>query len=294
MVSPTYTWLHYTPLIAAIASTFLALWKGIIWWSTQSVAVEASLIDSALDACTSCINFWALRTALKPADSCHRYGHDKAEALATLAQSALMVALAGYIIVHAFMKIMDGSAPLIVSDVALHMMAMSTVVAALLVIMQRIAARKIKSLAIQADIIHYQTDVILNAGVFLALWWGQAWLDGCVGTVLAIYLFYSGYGIAKEACNILMDREIGTHERSLIEKAILSDPRVHSLNQLRTRFSGYKQFIQLNIVLDKNISLEKAHTIAHELEDVIQKLDTSIKRDVVIHQEPLHGHEEQH
>lgn len=280
-------WAHYTPLVAGFVSCTLASWKGIAWWSSNSLAVQASLIDSLLDACTSFINFWAIHTTLKPADACHRYGHDKAEALASLAQASLMVALSGYVMWGAISSLTLSESHLAVTDESLNMMAISTFVALGLVIMQTIAIKRVRSLALQTDVLHYRIDVITNAGVFLTLWLGYVWLDGLVALFLSAYLFKGAWHLIHQAGHILMDGELDNATRERILQVVLSHHQVRSVNQLRTRFSGHTEFIQLNVVLDKNLQLHEAHTIAHELEDIIQKDQPSIQRDITIHQEPL-------
>lgn len=281
-------WGHYAPLIAAIVSGLLALWKGLIWWSSHSLAVKASLIDSGLDACTSLINFWAIRTALRPADDCHRYGHDKAEALASLAQSLLMLGLGFYVGWQAVFSLLGHGAELNVTDSSLRMMAVSTVVSLGLVVMQTLAVKRLASLALKTDVVHYKTDVITNLGVLCALWCGNRYyLDETVAVGLALYMGINAWHIMMESGHILMDRELDESIRQDIRRIVLSHPCVKSLNHLRTRSSGHTQFIQLNIVLDASISLEEAHTIAHEIEWAICQDNSSMKRDVSIHQEPV-------
>lgn len=287
MTPPARHWAHYTPLIAAVISALLVVWKGFIWWTSNSLSVQASLVDSALDSATSLINFWAIRMALRPADECHRFGHDKAEALASLGQALLMVGLSGYVIWEASVSMWLGKKDLSITDGALFMMAVSTFVAVGLVVMQTMAMRRVHSLALQTDVLHYRMDALTNAGVFLTLWLGFAWLDGLVALVLAAYLAKSAVGLIQEAGHILMDRELDESTRERIRELVLAHPQVRSLNHLRTRSSGHTQFIQLNVVLDRHLQLHEAHTIAHELEALIQADNTSVGRDVTIHQEPV-------
>lgn len=280
-------WAYYTPLIAAVVSSILAFWKGWVWWQSHSLAVEASFIDSGLDACTSIINFWALRTALRPADDCHRYGHDKAEALASLGQSLLMLGLGLYVGWQAFLSLTGKGTALHVTEGSLHMMALSTLAALGLVVMQTLAAKRISSLAIKTDVLHYRADVLTNLGVFVTLWLGEIWLDGLVALGLSIYLAKSAWHLIQESGHILMDGELDDETRESIKSVILAHPKVHSLNHLRTRFSGHTQFIQLNVVLDAHLSLSEAHVVAHQLEASLCADNPNVKRDVTIHQEPF-------
>lgn len=280
-------WAHYTSLVAALISALLALWKGFVWWGTHSLAVQASLIDSGLDACTSLINFWAIHAALRPADACHRYGHDKVEALASLGQAVLMVGLSAFVMWESLSGLLQGERKLEVADSSLYMMAASTLIALGLVVMQTIAGRRVNSIALKTDALHYRADVLTNAGVFITLWLGHVWLDGVVALGLAVYLCKSAWGLIQEAGHILMDGELENDVRERIRLLVLAHPDVKSLNHLRTRFSGQTQFIQLNVVLDGSLNLSQAHTIAHDLEALIQNDDTSISRDVTIHQEPM-------
>ena len=107
--------------MAASASVFTAVLllvvKAYAWWVSGSVSVLASLADSLIDALASCVNFIAVRYALQPADEDHRFGHGKAESLAGLGQSLLIMGSAIYLMVQAVDRMLNPQ-PLVQVDMA--------------------------------------------------------------------------------------------------------------------------------------------------------------------------------
>src|SRR5438132_9114220 len=125
---------------AAIASVsvslFLVTIKTFAYFASHSVAMLASLADSALDLFTSSLNLIAIRSALTPADAEHRFGHGKAEPLAGLAQGAFICASALFLVIQAAIRLVSPQ-PIEHAVTAIAIMAVSIVCAAGLVIYQR-------------------------------------------------------------------------------------------------------------------------------------------------------------
>ena len=103
-----YAHLSRQATIASVAvALILIIAKTWAYWSTGSVSLLGSLLDSMLDGVTSLINFIALRFALVPADEDHKFGHGKLESIAALAQSAFMVGSAVVLVLNSFDVMLD-------------------------------------------------------------------------------------------------------------------------------------------------------------------------------------------
>jgi ferrous-iron efflux pump FieF len=270
----------------AVAGVLIAA-KLFAWLATDSVSMLSTLLDSVLDAAASMINLFAVRHALTPADREHRFGHGKAEPLAALGQSAFVAGSAVLLIVEVVRRLWRPQ-PIENGDLGILVMLGSIVLTVILVLFQRHVVRKTGSLAISADRLHYLGDVLVNGGVILALVLTQllGWplIDPVFGAVIAVYILYTAWSIARSSLDMLMDRELPNEDRQRIRATALAHPEVKALHELRTRASGPAIFIQFHLEMDGGMSLYEAHRIADQVEEEI--LAAYPGAEVIIHQDP--------
>lgn len=278
-------------IIAGVASvltaTVLIVVKLAAWLATGSVSLLASLIDSLMDSLASLINLLAIRYSLVPADTEHRFGHGKAEALAGLGQALLITGSAVFLIVESLGKLFDPQ-PISATGLGLAVMVFSLVATLALVTLQRYVIRHTDSTAVAADALHYVTDVAMNLVIILALvasHYGQHWVDGAVALGVACYILVSAGRIAWTSIQLLLDRELSPLVRERIGAIVARHPEARGFHDLRTRQSGRTRFIQLHVDLDESYSLRKAHAIAEAIEaDIVDAFDDV---DVIIHLDPV-------
>jgi ferrous-iron efflux pump FieF len=274
-------------LSAVLISIFLILVKFITCWLTGSISLLASLLDSSIDLIASGFNYFLVRYALKPADDEHTFGHGKAESLAALSQSAFII---GSAIILLFSSIRSFIQP---SELQFPLLgiAVSTISAAIicvLVLYQRHVIKITKSNAIQADMLHYSSDLLLNITVIVALcfsWYGITYADAIFACFIALYICYNAFCIAYNAIQDLLDRALPDSDNILIAEIISQYPEVYGFHDLKTRQAGPVKFIQLHIELDDNMPLIKAHAIADSIEKQISKQFSPAT--VIIHQDPI-------
>lgn len=257
------------------------------WLMTGSVSVLASLVDSLMDAAASLINFFAVRYSLTPADAEHRFGHDKVEALAGLAQAAFIAGSAVFLVLHAVDRMLH---PHPIAEMQIGMAVMIFAIMATLVLLgvQRYVVRRTGSMAIRADSLHYLTDVFTNLSIIAALAlvsFGWESSDPIFAIGIAIYILYSAWQIAHESFHLLIDRELPEEERQKILQIARSHEHSCGVHDLRTRQSGATKFVQLHLELDEGLSLKQAHTIADEVLEAICAAFPSAH--VIIHQDPV-------
>lgn len=283
---------HYARLVnrAALAATTLAsillLVKIFAWWYTGSVSLLAALVDSLVDIAASLTNLFVVRYSLQPADAEHTFGHGKAESLAALAQSMFISGSALFLFLTGLQHLATPNemrAPLvgiIVTLIALF----STLV---LVTFQRWVVKKTRSLAVRADMLHYQSDVIMNGAILLALglsWYGFRRADALFALGIGVWILYSALRMGYEAVQALLDRALPDEDRQVIIDIAANWPSVQGAHDVRTRQSGPTRFIQLHLEMDDNLPLFQAHKIAEEVEKAL--LDRFPGSDVIIHQDP--------
>ncbi|TLS76946.1 cation diffusion facilitator family transporter [Mariprofundus erugo] len=276
--------------MATYASTGVALvlilTKTIAWMMTDSVSLLATLIDSCLDAAASILNLLAVRHALEPADKQHRFGHGKAESLAGLGQSTFIAGSALFLCFEAIGR-MSHPQPLDAVSVGIGVMLFSILATLGLVFFQQYVIRQSGSTAIKADHLHYKTDLIVNAAVILALIlasYGWPGFDPVFAIAIAGYIFFSAWEIAREALDLLMDRELPNERRTRIKEIVHAHPQTRGIHDLRTRKSGMTEFIQLHLELDGDLTLMQAHAIADDVESRI--LAEFPGAEVIIHEDP--------
>ena len=273
---------------AAVAvSAVLVVLKAAAYIVTGSVAMMASLADSALDLFASSINLFAIREALTPADREHRFGHGKAEPLAGLAQGAFIAGSATFLVVESIGRIVSPR-PVDHAPVGLAVMIVSIAAVLGLVLYQRLAVARTGSIAIRADRMHYIGDLLTNIGVALGIVlsarFGILIADPIVGLGVAAVLALSAWSVFRQSYDQLMDRELPDAERERIKTIVRAHGDVRNLHDLRTRAAGICKFVQLHIELDPAISLTRAHEVSDEVENEI--LAAFPDAQVIIHQDP--------
>ncbi|KAB8310503.1 CDF family cation-efflux pump FieF [Erwinia endophytica] len=283
---------HYARLVnrAALAATTLAslllLVKIFAWWYTGSVSLLAALVDSLVDIAASLTNLFVVRYSLQPADEEHTFGHGKAESLAALAQSMFISGSALFLFLTGLQHMASPNtmrAPLVgmlVTMIALF----STVI---LVTFQRWVVRRTRSQAIRADMLHYQSDVIMNGAILLALalsWYGFKRADALFALGIGVYILYSALRMGYDAVQSLLDRALPEADQQEIINIVANRPGVQGVHDIRTRQSGPTRFIQLHLELDDHLPLFQAHQIAEEVEQALLKGFPG--SDITIHQDP--------
>ncbi len=271
---------------SVLTALLLGVCKLVAWWLSGSVAVLASLVDSALDSSASLLNALAVRYAMKPADEDHRFGHGKSEAMASLAQALLIGVSGGFILEHAIERLRHPQ-PLGTVAVSLVVMVISLVATLALVAYQRHVARKTDSTAIAADAVHYASDIASNLATIVALVLaplGWTALDPVLGIAIALMTLWGAAQVGATTYHVLMDRELPERTKTQILDVVLAHRQARGLHELRTRRAGPTTLIQFHLELDRGMSLAESNVVTSE---IVAALERAIPgADVLIHQDP--------
>ncbi len=276
---------------AAIASVSMALFLlGLKIWAaaeTSSVAMLGSLADTALDIMASLVTLYSVRFAAMPADHDHRFGHGKAEALAALFQSGIIVASALAIGWRGISLIGSSKTPEH-PELGIGVSVIAILATLALITYQRSVVKRTGSIAIQADHVHYSSDLLLNASVIAALvmdsMLGLRGADPLFGVGIAAWLIWHAREVATGAIDQLMDKEWPLEKRERFLLAATSHPDLQGVHDVRTRSSGTRDFAQFHVWVDGGKSLKAIHDAMDELE---AKLMAEFPgTEIIIHPEP--------
>lgn len=274
-------------IFAVISAIFLLIIKLVAWWLTSSMTILASLLDSSIDLLASGANLIIIRYALQPADQGHTFGHGKAEPLAALAQSAFITGSAVFLLLNSFKSLINPE-PLNFPLVGITISLLSIVLTFGLISYQHYVIRHTGSQAIQADMLHYKSDLFMNVAVLTALllsWNGLFYADGIFALLISLYILYSAFEIAYSAIQSLLDKALPEAQIREIHDIACQYPHIHGVHGIRTRQSGKTTFIQLHLELPDNLPLIEAHCIADQVENALSHVFPNA--DIIIHQDPV-------
>ncbi|MDO9487087.1 MAG: cation diffusion facilitator family transporter [Sphingomonadaceae bacterium] len=276
---------------AALASVTMALsLLGLKIWgavATGSVAMLGSLADTGLDLIASLVTLLGVGLAAQPADTDHRFGHGKAEAIAALVQTLLIGLSAILIAWRAGIGLAAPATPAAPElGIGISLVAIAATLA--LVAYQRHVARATGSIAIHTDQLHYQSDLLLNLSVIAALVLdslaGLTGADPLFGLVIALYLMMGATRSARTALDMLMDREWPAEKRDRLDALLSASRHAGGIHALRTRTSGATDFIQFHVWVEPRMTVLDSHAIVDELEDAVEAQFPHA--DIIVHVDP--------
>ena len=277
-------WAAGSSVIAAVALTGFKIIVGI---ATGSLGILAEAAHSGLDLAAAVMTYLAIRISVRPADRNHPYGHGKVENLSALFETLLLLLTCGWIIYSAVDRLINHSVEIEVTFWSFAVMATSIAVD---VSRSRIlyrAARRYKSQALEADALHFSTDIWSSAvviiglvGVKLANWW---FADAVAAILVALIVIYVSVKLGFRTVAALTDTIKPGVERQVID-AVEALPGVTNCHQVRVRYSGPQPFVDVHVLVDGEQTLRAAHDLTEEIERVIQRVVP--EADVTVHPEP--------
>ncbi|QJC31514.1 cation diffusion facilitator family transporter [Enterobacteriaceae endosymbiont of Donacia tomentosa] len=272
--------------LAILLSFTLLILKILAWWYTKSISMLAACMDSLIDITSSIINLSIIYYSLQPADSEHTFGHGKAESLSALTQSIFVCGSAVFLFLNS-LRYLSHPEKLNYPIIGIIVIITSFILTLILVIFQKKVIYKTNSQATHADMIHYESDILINSAILAALilnFYNIKKADSLIASVISIFIFYNSFKVGYKAIQSLLDKSLPNKEKNIIINLISSWPRVMGAHQLKTRQSGPTRFIQFHLVLDDNLPLLESHSIAEEIENALNKKFPY--SEIIIHQDP--------
>ncbi len=290
-------WVALSSVGAAILLTGMKLVVGLL---TGSLGLLAEAAHSGLDLVAAVITYFAVRVSDRPADAEHPYGHGKVENVSALAETLLLLITCGWIIYEGTERLFFRP-----RHVDATVWAFVVVLISIMIDISRSralyrVAKKHNSQALEADALHFSTDVWSSAVVFLGLafvkfgalvgqveFFGRA--DAVAALIVALIVIVISYKLGRRTIDVLLDRAPpGT--AAAIAQAVRQVEGVLECRHLRVRQSGNQSFVDLTIGVRRGQSLEGSHAIATQVEERIQALYPHA--DVVVHIDPVSGGDE--
>jgi len=255
---------------------------------TGSVALYSDALESIVNVVTAAAAIVAIRSAARPADAEHPYGHDKAEYLSAVMVGVLIVVAGLAILWEAYGGILAPN-PIESPWIGIAVNSVATVINAAwsFVLLQQ--GRKHRSAALVADGKHLFADVVTSlgvvAGVILVVVTGIHLLDPAIAMLVALHVLRSGWGVVRENAGGLLDESVPTGELARIREVIsLNAGEAIEVHDLRTRHAGRTIFIDFHLVVPGSMSVERSHEICDRLEAALEKAFQGAA--VMIHVEP--------
>jgi len=283
-----------TSVIAAIGLTAFKLVVGI---STGSLGILAEAAHSSLDLVAALVTMVAVRFSGRPADESHNYGHGKVENLSALFETMLLLVTSAWIIYEAIQRLVNNKVEVEVTVWSFIVMVVAIIIDATRSRVLYNAARKYDSQALEADALHFSTDIWSSSVVILGLIGvlvservsGLAWMrqaDAVAAMGVAGIVIFVSYNLGKRTIAGLLD----TAPKGLDEKikaVVASMPGVLDCHQIRVRNSGPGVFIDAHILVDSSLDLATVHKLTDEIEIAIHNIVP--RADVTVHPEPMEG-----
>jgi cation diffusion facilitator family transporter len=279
---------------SAIAAVGLTGFKLVVGLATGSLGILAEAAHSGLDLIAAVMTFLAVRISGKPADRNHLYGHGKVENLSALFETILLLATCSWILYEAIHRLLYHTA-----DIKITYWSFAVMITSIIIDVSRSrvlyrAARRYHSQALEADALHFSTDIWSSATVILGLvcvklsgWvYGLAFLrhaDSVAAIMVGLIVVYVSAKLGMRTFQALLDVAPSGVEDQIIA-AVEGLPGVTDCHHVRLRYSGSQLFADIHVLVDGDQTLKDAHDLTEEIESIIQQLLPNA--DVTVHPEP--------
>ncbi len=275
-------------LLGIVGNLFLFVIKALVGFITNSQAMIADSFNSATDICSSLMTYIGNKISSKPYDEDHNLGHGKAEYIYSMLISIVMIYMSIIILKNAVFSIFIKSTYFF--SIWLVIVCIITILVKLfLFLYTNKLAKKINNLLLLANSTDHRNDAIitfLNLISSILGLHGIYFLDGIVGTFIAIWILLTAFKIFKDSYDVLMDKSINETTKNKVYNIINKYSEIKKVTHFNSTPVGYKYQISFSIFLDGNLSTFKSHEIANKLERDIEENIEEIYL-TVIHVNPI-------
>ncbi len=279
---------------SVIAAIFLTSMKLVIGLMTGSLGILAEAAHSGLDLVAALITFFAVRVSDRPADESHPYGHGKVENLSALAETALLLITCGWIIYEAFNRLLGQAVEIDPSVWAFLTMGISIAVDFSRSRILARAAKRYQSQALEADALHFSTDIWSSTVVIVGLalvkfgeLTGQQAIfvraDAVAALIVALIVIDVSLRLGRRTVDALLDTAPSGLAAQIAAAAAAVDG-VSRVAQTRVRGSGNQVFVDLRVAVPRYLSFEESHAVTHQVQEAVRAI--SPNADVVVHAAP--------
>ena len=283
-------------LSSVIAAVGLTTFKIIVGMATNSLGILAEAAHSALDLMAAVMTFCAVRVEDKPADKSHPFGHGKVENVSALFETLLLLATSVWIIYEAIHRLQAPETHVEVSIWSFIVMGVSIIVDVSRSRMLYAAAKKYNSQALEADALHFSTDIWSSSVVILGLilvlvarWFPSLAIlekgDAVAALVVAAIVVFVSGELGIRSIQALLDAAPKNGERNRIIEEISKMEDIADVHAVRIRSSGAGWFVDMHVTMNGRMSINRSHALTEQIEGKVMKILPGA--DVTVHVEPL-------
>ncbi len=271
---------------SVLAAIFLTGTKLTVGLMTGSLGLLSEAAHSGLDLLAAVMTWWAVHVSDRPADADHPYGHEKVENLAALFETLLLLLTCVWIIYEAVQRLFFKAVHVDVTVWSYGVIVLSIVIDFSRSRALYRVARATRSPALEADALHFSTDilsslVVLAGLVFAAVGYPRG--DAIAALGVALVVVWISVRLGRKAVYALADRVSAGHVDSA-GRAALSVPAVLRAYDVRVREAGSRHFVDMKVAVDASTSLEQAHDVTEAVEKAVRGIFS--RADVLVHVEP--------
>lgn len=275
--------------IILFANLFVAILKIVVGTFIKSASMIADGFHSMSDGSSNIVGLIGVSIAAKPNDKEHPYGHRKFEVIASLFIGAMLVFVGGNIILEAIDRFKNPISPSITVE-SLIALLLTLVINILVTKYESKKGKKLSSYILVSDAKHTKSDIYVSIGVLVALVGVKLGLppiiDPIASLIISGFILHSAYEVFKESTAVLVDQ--ATVEEEYIKSIVKEFEEVEGVHKIRSRGSINDIHIDMHVLVNPNISVEKSHILTHEIEDKIkERLKMNVQ--VIVHIEPYYN-----
>jgi cation diffusion facilitator family transporter len=274
-------------LSSVIAAVFITAFKFVVGVMSGSLGIMSEALHSGLDMVAALITYFSVKVSDKPADEEHNYGHGKIENLSALVETVLLLVTCVWIVYEAISRLMSGN-----THIEISAWSYVVVICSIIIDVSRSralsrVAKKHNSQALEADALHFATDVWSSAVVLLGLvsyqFLGWYAADAVAALFVAVIVLIVSYQLGRKAIDVLLDKS--PKDTLKIAKDVLTNyPQIRNYHSMKARTAGADTFIKINIHFEPDMTLKEVHQVCDRIEAHIK---SQISRcEVFIHAEP--------
>ena len=273
-------------LISVLAAIVLTGSKLAIGVLTGSLGILSEALHSGLDLVAAVITYISVSISDKPADRNHNYGHGKIENLSALVETILLLITCAWIMYEAVSRLVLGK-----THIEVNVWSYIVVISSIIIDVNRSrmlskAAKKHNSQALEADALHFATDIWSSAVVLFGLVcanFGYYFADSVAALGVAIIVLFVSYQLGKRSIDVLLDTA-PQDTINIVEQTLATFGEVKRFHSLKVRTGGADTFIKFNIHLDPDLSLRQVHELCDKIENELKALIA--RSEIYIHAEP--------
>ena len=286
-IESTYIKVKKILFIILFFNIFVALSKLTVGLIINSSSVIADSIHSMSDSASNVIGIIGIIIASKPKDKEHPYGHKKFETIASISIGIILLAL-GFNLIKTSIQNFFNPNVLNITIYSLIIIFFTLIINIFISIYENKQGHKLNSSLLIADSLHTRSDIFISIGVLISLICIKFGLppiiDVIASFIISFLILYSSYEILKNNLSSLTDKNM-IEEEVILE--ILSDFKdIYDIHNIRSRGFMDHIFLDMHIIVDSNLNVENAHTLVHNVENVLAyKLNKKI--DLIVHVEPI-------